>query len=95
MKLASSVVLGWNFSLHLGVPLQQPSASSVGSESVRHVTQSLEQSETVSSIIHFFFFRLWLAFLSIKHFLKIHSIYLFTLFGCAGSLLLCVGFLQL
>lgn len=51
LKLASSVVLGWNFSLHLGVPLQQPSACSVGSESLSHVSQSLEQSETVSSII--------------------------------------------
>ena len=92
------MVLGWNFSLHLGVPLQQPSACSVGSESLSHVTQSLEQSETVSSIILvfvFFFFRLWLAFLAIKHLLKIHSIYLFTLFGSAGSLLLCAGFLQL
>ena len=92
------MVLGWNFSLHLGVPLQQPSACPVGSESLSHVTQSLEQSETVSSIILvfvFFFFRLWLAFLAIKHLLKIYSIYLFTLFGCAGSLLLCAGFLQL
>ena len=79
LKLASSVVLGWNFSLHLGVPLQQPSACSVGSESLSHVSQSLEQSETVSSIILvclFFFFQIMVSIFSNKAFVK-NSFYLF------------------
>ena len=73
------MVLGWNFSLHLGVPLQQPSACSVGSESLSHVTQSLEQSETVSSIIlvfFFFFFQIMVSIFSNKAFVK-NSFYLF------------------
>ena len=72
------MVLGWNFSLHLGVPLQQPSACSVGSESLSHVTQSLEQSETVSSIILVcvFFFQIMVSIFSNKAFVK-NLFYLF------------------
>ena len=57
--------------------LQQPSARSVGSESLRHVMQSLELSETVSSIIlFFFFFKIMVSSFSNKALVK-NSFYLF------------------
>lgn len=73
----------------LGVPLQQPSACSVGSESMRHVTDPLEQSETVSNII-LFFFQIMGSVLAIKHFVK-NSFYLFVLLSLAvlGAVAVC------
>ena len=51
----------------------------MGSESLSHVSQSLEQSETVSSIILvclFFFFQIMVSIFSNKAFVK-NSFYLF------------------